>query len=212
MISAPVTSLSINQEIYPHVNCMHAISGGRLYYIDGTGQLQLEEEFTRRFSSELSSFDADYQKRPVVFRLGYFLPIWPKQDGQPWLESATLVFKDHVLAKLQNFETNVRHFLQLAQQPLPLEKEMSAYTGMRRLIAYGSALEYYPVVAFDDMQEPVVINLGLNFVNDIHVEFQHDLKQKLLSCELFENCQVKPFLNALNTQQQLEIESHSKML
>lgn len=204
MMSTNVTTPGINQETYPHLNRMHVLSGGRLFYIDSAGRFQSEEMFSRRFAKELDELQRAHLKRPMVFRLGYFLPALPKKPGQLWFESATLVLRDHVLAKLQNFEVNVQHFLHLVEHPLPLAKEMSAYTGMRRLIAYGTALGYYPVVAFDEMHEPIVINLDYDLVSHSHNEFQQTLKQKLINGELFEKCQVKPFLKAVDMEQQLE--------
>lgn len=189
---------AVKQEDYPHVNHLHAVMGSNFYLIGEDGRLEYDEAFTKQFKNELLIFDKRYKQAPQKFQLGYFMPAWPKIGDKPWMDTATLVLNKSIIAKLSSFETAMGQYLKdtLLHQ-YPVAKEMSAYSGMRRLIAYGSMLSYFPVVSFDEMNEPIVVNLLLESVSGKFNEFADAMREKLLDGELFSQCKVKPFLDEL---------------
>jgi len=189
---------AIKLEEYPHVNKLHAVMGANFYLIGEDGRLEFDEAFTKQFKNELMIFDKRYKQMPLKFQLGYFMPAWPKVGEKPWLDTATLVLNKSVINKLASFESAMGQYLKDSKlQQYPVAREMSAYSGMRRLIAYGSMLNYFPVVSFDEMNEPIVVNLLLESASDKFNNFSLALREKLLDGELFSQCKVKPFLDQL---------------
>lgn len=192
------TDYAIKQEEYPHVNKLHAVMGTKFYLIREDGSLEYDEPFSTQFKNELLIFDNRYKHEPKKFQLGYFMPAWPKIGDQPWMDTATLVLNTSVIKKLMSFEVAMEEYIKGSMKDqYPVAKEMSAYAGMRRLTAYGSMMHYFPVVSFDDMNEPIVVNLLLDSTSHRFDTFTQALREKLLDSELFSQCRVKPFLDEL---------------
>jgi len=191
------TTPSISQLSYPYLNQFHAVIGNRLYLINDNGELEPDEYFSSMYRDALSAFEKQCQHGFRRIQLGYFLPIWPKQPDQLWLNASTLVLNQRTYQQLVQFESAMKAYLATSNiSSFPVTKEMSVYAGMRRLVAFGAALGLYPVVTLDEMNEPIVVNLDVG--DEARFQpFQTALRDKLLSCDLLKNCQVRPFLEAI---------------
>lgn len=208
-------AFSISQQTYPYLNQFYAVIGSRLYLIDEQGKLQQDEFFSALYREPLRLFERQCQAGYRAIQLGYFLPIWPKQPDQHWLNAATLVLNQRTYLQLSQFEIAMQSYLtdeSLSQ--LPLAKEMSVYSGMRRLLAFGIALGLYPLVTLDEMGEPIVVNLDVTAEDAGFEVFQQALRDKLLDCQLLQNCRVRPFLQEVmqvGLQSQREIHQKSEI-
>lgn len=144
--------------------------------------------FNSEFSDEINRFCEQYKQHPDHYKLGSFnFDSYSHLDEIDW-KNANLILAGHVFKELKILEDSLPDEIKKLRR-LPVEKCMSSYMGMRMLSIFGSKIEYYPILVFDD-KNPIVINFNITSANP---DFEKEVKHLIISSPLFTKCKNEEF-------------------